>query len=270
MSIINNYCVSETKHHLNYGTYLCIDELLSLQKLRSTNQEHDELLFIIVHQVYELWFKQIIHECVRLRYYLYNKVDHQILLTLKRVRNILKVMVLQTDILETMGPISFASFRKYLGKASGFQSFQFRLFEFILGFKDERFLNNRDFTNKQRKVLEIVFKESSIWLEFLSYFKNSIADNKLHELFPHNTDLNDDHRALIFIYLNPSIYTEIAELVLDIDEGLQEWRYRHVKMVERIIGVGKIGTGGSSGVEYLKCTLFKTFCPELLYIRNYF
>lgn len=255
---------------LSYGSYLQISKLLSLQKFQSPNMEHDELLFIVIHQVYELWFKQIIHEFSALKKNIANNLDYKILFCLKRVRNILKVMVLQTDILETMGPVSFASFRKYLGKASGFQSFQFRLFEFILGFKDERFLNNPDFTNKQRKALETVFKESSIWLEFLSYFKNSIADNKSHELFPHNTDLNNDHRALIFIYLNPSIYTEIAELVLDIDEGLQEWRYRHVKMVERIIGVGKIGTGGSSGVEYLKKSLFKSFCPELLEIRNHF
>jgi tryptophan 2,3-dioxygenase len=177
---------------------------------------------------------------------------------------------MQTDILETMGPLSFASFRNYLGKSSGFQSAQFREFEFLLGFKEKRFLDHAFFSNEEKRRLSLKFSAPSIWEKFTSYFievtKNSQVGELEHADFK---SLSQIHRVLIYIYRNHSIYTEIAELIVDIDEGLQEWRYRHVKMVERTIGDKKSGTGGSSGLDYLKQSLFKSFCPELLEIRNY-
>jgi tryptophan 2,3-dioxygenase len=252
---------------LTYGSYLQVQKLLSLQKFQSPNMEHDELLFIVIHQVYELWFKQIIHELLALRRNIVENLQHNILLSLKRVINILKVIVLQSDVLETMGPLSFLSFRVYLGKASGFQSAQFREFEFLLGFKNEKYLNNKLFSKEENKRLIARFNEPSIWEDFISYFSLAVGDN-VSEIT--GQELTKTHEMLIYIYKNPSIYTEIAELIVDIDEGLQEWRYRHVKMVERTIGGDKIGTGGSSGVEYLKKSLFKSFCPELWEIRSYF
>ncbi|MCP5378785.1 MAG: tryptophan 2,3-dioxygenase [Rickettsiaceae bacterium] len=252
---------------LSYGSYLQISKLLSLQKFQSPTMEHDELLFIIIHQVYELWFKQIIHEFSALKKNIANNLDHKILFCLKRVRNILKVMVLQTDILETIGPLSFLSFRNYLGKSSGFQSAQFREVEFILGFKNKNFLNNNLFAKEENKRLTLRFVEPSIWEDFVSYF-SSVVDDDL--LLSTEQELTKTHKILIYIYQNPSIYTEIAELVIDIDEGLQEWRYRHIKMVERTIGNNRSGTGGSSGVDYLKKSLFKSFCPELWEIRSHF
>tara|TARA_B110000503_G_C7168385_1_gene423057 strand:- start:970 stop:1767 length:798 start_codon:yes stop_codon:yes gene_type:complete len=252
---------------LTYSSYLQVPKLLSLQKFQSPNREHDELLFIVIHQVYELWFMQIIHEFLALRRNIADNLDHNILLSLKRVRNILKVMVLQTDILETMGPLSFLSFRSYLGRSSGFQSAQFRELEFILGLKNEKFLNNDLFSKEENERLKIRFAEPSIWQDFVSYFSLAVDRSQLLNTADELTKI---HKTLIYIYQNPSIYTEIAELVVDIDEGLQEWRYRHVKMVERTIGGNKIGSGGSSGVDYLKKSLFRSFCPELWEIRSYF
>jgi len=254
---------------LSYSDYLQVQQLLSLQKFQSPNKEHDELLFIIIHQVYELWFKQMIHELVGLKKDLLNQIHHKILLTLKRMRHILKVIGLQIDILETMGPLSFLSFRNYLGSASGFQSFQFRELEFIFGFKNEKLLNNPIFTSDENNRLKQRFDDTSIWQDFLAFFKIQVYKDKNFSLVE-NSELSEEQEILIHLYKNSSILMEISELIVDIDEGLQEWRYRHIKMVERTIGGGKVGTGGSSGVEYLKRSLFKSFCPELWEIRNYF
>ena len=244
----------------NYSIYLQLEKILNSQKLQSLD-EHDEMLFMIVHQTYELWFKQIIYELDFLKRIIISEKVWELLHTLKRIRCIIKVVVSQVDILETMSPVSFSNFRKYLGGASGYQSTQFREIEFLLGIKNEKILSSIDPATEEHKKLQAIYANSSIWENFL----NLCCKQDIPE------DVRQDTIALLLhIYKNPSLYTETAELFLDIDEGIQEWRYRHVKMVERIIGNGSVGTNGSSGFEYLKNTMFLSFCPELWKIRNFF
>ena len=185
---------------LNYSNYLQLEDLLKLQKLRSPTNVHDELLFIIIHQVYELWFKQILHELSALKLDLLNNELHKIMLCLKRVRHVLKVLVLQIDILETMGPLSFLSFREHLRQSSGFQSIQFREIEFLLGLKNEKFLNNPLLMLPEREILLTRFKEPSIWEDILNFFKNNININNPYSLYCEAEELTEKHHLLIYIY----------------------------------------------------------------------
>lgn len=258
---------------LTYSSYLKIDELISLQKLHSEKEEHDEMLFIIIHQAYELWFKQIIHELD----YLNKKLDGNDLITaiktLKRVNTILKVIVHQVDILETMTPLEFLSFRDYLQSASGFQSYQFRELEFMLGKKNIKVLERFDKGSNAFVKIGKRYNEKTLWDVFMNYLsKNnfSIPDEILDrditsEILPNIKVQN----ILLDIYKNHPVIAQFCELLVDFDEGMQEWRYRHVKMVERTIGA-KIGTGGSEGVKYLQSTLFKPLFEDLWLIRSEF
>ena len=152
-----------------YGSYLKIDELLSLQQPRSEGPEHDEMLFIVIHQVYELWFKELLHEFDRVRTLLEQDEPHRVQHTLKRVLTILKVMVAQLDILETMTPLEFLTFRQRLEAASGFQSDQFRQLEFTLGIKSEQAIARFQPGTRARTALERRYRESTVWDAFLHY-----------------------------------------------------------------------------------------------------
>lgn len=227
-----------------YISYLHIDELLDLQ--HPASDEHDEMLFIVIHQVYELWFKQLIHEFGALQSALKSGDTYTSLALLRRVRTILKTCVAQVDVLETMTPLQFESFRDRLDSSSGFQSVQFRQVEAILGRRDSR---TADVPEAQRP---------SLWDSAVSYFAR------------HGHPMDDDRQAaLVEMYRTDPECASVAEALVDIDEGLQEWRYRHVQMVERTIGK-KAGTGGSSGAEYLRSTLFHPVFPELWEIRSSF
>ena len=218
---------------VSYVSYLKLDELLALQQPLSDGPEHDELLFIIIHQTYELWFKQILHELSRARRLLREGALHPSLGTLRRVRTILKTLVGQVDILETMTPLEFNAFRARLESSSGFQSYQFREFE-------------------------AVFARPGIWEDTLALLEQTGCMVSA-----------DVHESLLSVYrTRPDVALLLEELV-DIDEGIQEWRYRHLKMVERTIG-NKVGTGGSSGAGYLRSTLFAPVFPELWEIRARF
>lgn len=159
---------------MTYGDYLQIQQLLSLQKFQSPNHEHDELLFIIIHQVYELWFKQIIYEFTQIKRDLQQDLVHKLLLGLKRIRIILKVLVSQTDILETMNPLSFLAFRDYLGNSSGFQSLQFRELEFILGLKNDKFITLGFFEERDLYKLKEAYKQKSVWECILDFLKGAL------------------------------------------------------------------------------------------------
>jgi tryptophan 2,3-dioxygenase len=257
----------DTKDKLNYASYLKIDQLLSIQTFQSPD-EHDEMLFIIIHQTYELWFKQIIHELKALRDGFNKAQTHKILSGIRRVRHILKILVSQVDVLETMTADSFRKFREYLGTSSGFQSYQFRLLEFMLGIKKESAMKIFVEDSKEYKTLYNAYISDSIWDYFINFLKKENPPI-VSEKISNNSEMSNEQKLLLSIYINKSIYTEIAEALMDVDEGLQEWRYRHVKLVERTIGQGITGTGGSSGFEFLKNTLFKSFCPELWKIRDY-
>src|SRR6185369_7660825 len=161
--------MSEETHAATYANYLQLDELLSLQQPRSAGPEHDEILFIVIHQVYELWFKELLHELDRVARLLTADDTHRAQHTLKRVLTILKVLVAQLDILETMTPLEFLSFRERLDAASGFQSDQFRQIEFLLGVKSEQAIRRFPDGSRARAALERRYRETTVWDGFLRY-----------------------------------------------------------------------------------------------------
>ena len=254
---------------MTYGSYLALDELLGLQTLVSSGPEHDEMLFIIIHQTYELWFKQNLHEIKYLQGRLEEGDTYKSLSTLGRIRTILKVCVAQVDILETMTPTQFNSFRKFLASSSGFQSAQFREFEAHLGRRDSRMAGHLP-PEAQAKIGEIAVGRS-LWDSALVYLAKrdySIPSEYLNRDFSEAYEENIEvQNILLEIQLKDPETAMIFERFVDIDEGLQEWRYRHLKMVERTIG-HKVGTGGSSGAGYLNSTISRPVFPDLWAIRN--
>jgi tryptophan 2,3-dioxygenase len=255
---------------VTYGKYLKIDELLSLQQPRD-EVEHDEMLFIVIHQVYELWFKVVLHEldyCARL---LASCDVQRARHTLKRILTILKVMVSQLDILETMTPTEFLTFRERLDSASGFQSDQFRALEFMLGHKSSKAVERFPEGSRARESLEERWGRPTLWDAMLAYLAEQGYDiPKAHlerDVTARVEPSEEIQRVLVDIYRLDPPNAELCERLVDLDEGVQEWRYRHVKMVERTIG-SKAGTGGSAGSAYLRTTLNQPLFPDLWEIRS--
>jgi tryptophan 2,3-dioxygenase len=256
---------------ITYGSYLKVDELLALQQPRSAGPEHDEMLFIVIHQVYELWFKELLHELDRASRLLTGDDTHRAQHTLKRILTILKVMVAQLDILETMTPLEFLSFRERLEAASGFQSDQFRQIEFALGAKSSKAIARFPEGTRARAALERRYAEPTLWDAFLHYLAREgyavpatrLARDPTAAIEP----APEVQAILVDVYRRDPKNAELCERLVDLDEGVQEWRYRHVKMVERTIGI-KPGTGGSSGVAYLAGTLARPLFPDLWQIRG--
>jgi tryptophan 2,3-dioxygenase len=263
----------DTPPAITYSSYLNVDELLSLQRPRSDGPEHDEMLFIVIHQVYELWFKELLHEFDRVIRLLEGGEAVRAQHTLKRILTILKVMVAQLDILETMTPLEFLSFRARLDAASGFQSDQFRQIEFVLGVKSEHAIARFPEGTRARVALERRYGEATLWDAFLRYLsreKYAVPQADLsREVTAPIEPSPDIQRILIEVYRRDSKNAELCERLVDLDEGLQEWRYRHVKMVERTIGVRR-GTGGSSGAAYLRETVGRPIFADLWAIRSQF
>jgi tryptophan 2,3-dioxygenase len=254
-----------------YASYLKIDELLSLQQPRSSGPEHDEMLFIVIHQVYELWFKELLHEFDRVRRLLEDDEPHRAQHTLKRILTILKVMVAQLDILETMTPLEFLSFRQRLDAASGFQSDQFRQIEFLLGLKSAHAIERFPEASRARAALERRYREPTLWDAFLRYLSREgyavPASHLSRDVVAAAEPSLDIQQLLVALYRRDAKNAELCERLVDLDEGFQEWRYRHVKMVERTIGA-KPGTGGSSGAAYLRETVGQPIFPDLWEIRS--
>ena len=256
---------------VTYSSYLKIDDLLRLQQPLSDGPEHDEMLFIIIHQVYELWFREILHELDELKRRLLANNHPGACGTLKRILTILKTLVAQIDVLETMTPVSFTSFRHRLESGSGFQSAQFREVEFVCGVKRREIMSLHEPDSEARTRLERRFREPTVYDAFLGYLKMNGYDMPPEAL---ERDITMPPREwplvqsiLIDIYHHHPVHRQVCELLVDFDEGMQEWRYRHVKMVERTIGF-KQGTGGSSGAGYLRTTLFQPLFPDLWAIRS--
>jgi tryptophan 2,3-dioxygenase len=256
---------------VTYASYLKLDQLLSLQEPRSSPPEHDEMLFILSHQAYELWFKLQLHELEKIRRDFTANHLYGAIATFKRVRTIMKVMVEQIDILETLTPMSFNSFRDRLENASGFQSSQFREFEFLLGYKRADMLRYQTANTPAYERLVQRLKEPSVYDAFYDFLEQhgvtipatllardrtlpTIADEAVEE-------------GILRLYKTQPDMEILFELMTDFDEGFQEWRYRHIKLVERSIG-SKKGTGGSLGVEFLKKSLFLPLFPDLWAIRH--
>jgi tryptophan 2,3-dioxygenase len=247
---------------LTYASYLRLDDLLSCQS--PLTDQPDELLFIIIHQAYELWFKQILHEAARLQDRLEAGDGAAALGTARRIAKILKTMVGQMDVLETMTPRQFASFRPELGSSSGFQSVQFRYVEAVLG--------RRDFgAAAADPVLAEIMARRPVFASLLRFLAAAGWDVPAAVLARDPREppaTGEEVQALLAqVYDRHGEAAEVCETLVDIDEGVQEWRYRHVKMVERIIGA-KTGTGGSAGSAYLRSTLFRPAFPDLWEVRS--
>ena len=256
---------------LTYDRYLKVEELIGLQVPRSDPPEHDETLFIVIHQVYELWFKELLHELDRAATLLRGDQPHRAQHTLKRILTILKVLVAQLDILETMTPLEFLSFRSRLEAASGFQSDQFRQIEFVLGAKREAAIARFAEDGRARAALERRFREPTLWDAFLHYLSREgypvPAAHLTRDVTAPVTASPEIQDILVDAYRKDAKTQGICERFVDLDEGFAEWRYRHVRMVERTIGV-KPGTGGSSGAAYLRTTLGQNLFPDLWEIRS--
>jgi tryptophan 2,3-dioxygenase len=256
---------------LTYQSYLGLDRLLTLQEPRSTPPEHDEMLFIITHQTSELWFKQILHELEKVKNDFSNDDLYAAIHSLKRVRTIMKVLVAQLDILETMTPMSFTSFRDRLEDASGFQSVQFREMEFSLGHKRPEVMQFVKPGSEGEAILRRRLGERSVMDHFYDFLEARgvavpapVRERSVTE--PTRPDPVVQEGLLRLYKEDPSVGI-LLELMTDFDEGIQEWRYRHVILVARTIG-NKRGTGGSLGVDFLKQTLFKPAFPDLWAIRH--
>ena len=256
---------------MTYGSYLKISELLQLQQPLSDGPEHDEMLFIVIHQTYELWFKQILHELIATQAAMEAGDLYRSLALVGRVRTILKTLVSQVDILETMTPLQFNSFRSRLESSSGFQSAQFREFEVVLGRREGIQLEALNDADQVR--ISDAMQRRSLWgstLALLAHKGHPIPLRRIDDAQSAITGPDEElQTVLVDVYRHDSEYSLLLERLVDLDEGVQEWRYRHVKMVERTIG-NKMGTGGSSGVGYLAATLFNPVFPDLWAVRNLF
>ncbi|MBV8528281.1 MAG: tryptophan 2,3-dioxygenase [Candidatus Dormibacteraeota bacterium] len=254
---------------LTYGSYLALDEVLGAQ--RPLSGDHDELLFIVIHQVYELWFKEILHELAFLQHRLEAGETPQSLATLKRILTILKTVVAQIDVLETMTPRQFGSFRERLEAASGFQSAQFRELEAVLGRRSKAMVRNYAPGTPVRERIEAAMARPALFDSLLRYLPLQGFAVPIDALQRDVTEPWIGSEAvqdtLLDVYRDNGEPAQVCERFVDLDEGLQEWRYRHVKMVERTIG-DKPGTGGSSGAAYLRTTLFHPAFPDLWAIRS--
>lgn len=261
---------------ISYGTYLKVEELTSLQHEVSDPPHHDELLFIIMHQTYELWFKQLMHEIDTI----VEMIDGGKVLAATRLVNrcveIMRVLVRQVTVLETMTPMDFLAFRDKLRPASGFQSAQFREFEYALGLRDARFLKNYLDDPHATKQLTNRLAKTSLPDAFFGLMRDRGFDAPALD-----GELRDDDAAVEAVRATrcealAAMYADfeaqydlflLSEGLLELDENLLLWRQRHVMMVERVIG-GRRGTGGSSGAGYLKTTLDKRVFPELWDVRT--
>ena len=259
-----------TSKPLTYSAYLRLDELLALQSPRSSGPEHDELLFIIIHQVYELWFRQLLHELDALEQALDGAAIERALATLRRMLTILKTLVSQVDVIETMTPLSFNAFRARLEAASGFQSVQFRVLEFRLGHKRASVLAQHAPESAAQLALRQALHAPALYehlLRFLAAQGHAVPAAVLGRDVSVSYEGDAAVQALLVrIYRGGGFIAQLCERLVDLDEGLQEWRYRHVKMVERTIGA-KPGTGGSAGAAYLRTTIRPAF-PDLWEIRS--
>jgi tryptophan 2,3-dioxygenase len=229
------------------------------------------MLFIVIHQVYELWFKQLLHEIAHLQVLLEDHRTARALHTFKRVLTILKVAVAQIDVLETMTPRQFTSFRDRLDAASGFQSAQFRELEAALGRRDPGMLAAYPQGSEARERIAAAMARPSLYDSFLRHLAGHgypVPAEALERDVTQSLHASADvQTVLLAVYADDAGSAQICERLVDLDEGVQEWRYRHVKMVERTIG-DKRGTGGSMGAAYLRSTLSQPIFPDLWAVRG--
>lgn len=263
---------TDFSNQMTYGEYLQLDKILSAQKRLSGH--HDEMLFIIIHQASELWMKLILHE---MNAAIKSIEENDLSTAQKRLARVSKTqsqIINAWDVLSTMTPSEYMEFRDSLGQASGFQSFQYRMIEFSLGYKADHVLKIYQKNPELYQSLSVAFRSPGIYdvtIRALHRAGLPIDEDILNRDVTKKYHENDSvHAAWLTVYRNPKKYWELYELaekLVDIEDWLQQWRFRHMKTVERIIGF-KTGTGGSSGVHYLKKVLDQRFFPELWDIRT--
>ena len=259
---------------VRYETYLQLDKLLSAQQPISAQPEHDEMLFILQHQVAELWFKLMLHEIDAAITCLQEDQLARSIKILNRVKQVQHQLIGQWSVLATLTPNEYSAFRAMLGTASGFQSPQYRLLEFKLGNKDRAVLARFSHHLENYRQLKHALETPSLYDEFLRYLYrvgHRVPETRVErdwtEPYEHHPGVVD---VLKIIYEHPDEYWaayEVSERLVDIEINFQTWRFHHMKTVERIIGY-KPGTGGSSGVPFLKKALDVEFFPELVRVRT--
>ncbi len=265
---------TDLQGRLTYGGYLRLDVLLSAQQPRSEPPHHDEMLFIVQHQVSELWMKLVIHELAAAMDFLRRDQVWQTRKVLARCKSVLRQLIEQWAVLETMTPSEYLEFRETLGPSSGFQSLQYRLMEFLLGNKNADMLKVFDHDPAGQARLRAVLEAPSLYDEFLRYlarFGHAVPARHLERDWrePH---VADAELLPVFerIYGDTDRYWReysLCEDFVDLETQFQLWRFRHMRTVQRIIGFRR-GTGGSSGVAFLKRALELEFFPELFEVRT--
>lgn len=259
---------------LTYTGYLQLDRLLSAQKPLSNPEHHDEMLFIIQHQTSELWMKLIIHELRAAMAFVAQDHLEPCFKILARVKHIQSQLYNQWSVLATLTPSEYTEFRDVLGPASGFQSVQYRMIEFMLGNKDGAMLAVHKHAPEAHEALREVFEAPSLYDEFLRFLARRGHALPREVLERDVTKPHEPHAGVVAVF--KKIYTdphahwdayEMAEKLVDVDEQFSVWRFRHLKTVQRIIG-WKTGTGGSSGVPFLRQVVDHVFFPELLQVRT--
>ena len=264
--------MTDTPASMTYGGYLGLEQLLTAQHPISTH--HDEMLFIIIHQTKELWLKQIIHELRLSREMVREDALIQVHKSLSRVSRIQAVMTLSWDVLATLTPTDYTSFRDVLGSSSGFQSAQFRQMEYMLGLKDGSHLKHQETGSVPHTHLGAELHRPSLWDEANAALARagfdlprSVLDREWSEPYGPSEAVEEAWAA---VYRDTERWWplyQLAEKLVDIDDSLATWRHKHVVTVERIIGL-KRGTGGTAGVAYLQSTLAKRAFPELWSLRT--
>ncbi len=259
---------------MSYGDYLRLDVLLSAQQPRSEPQQHDELLFIIQHQTSELWLKLMIHELRSARALLRADDLSPALKRMARIKHIQHTLTDQWSVLATLTPSEYAEIRPFLATSSGFQSAQYREVEFLLGNKNAEMVKVFAHDEAARTTLDALLHEPSLYDEFLAHLARQGYDVPQRLLDrdwsqPHTVD-QDLVEVFASVYASPAehwgVYETCEELV-DMEDSFQQWRFRHLQVVQRVIG-HKLGTGGSSGVDFLRRALDLTFFPELYEVRT--
>ncbi len=251
--------MTATPAGMTYANYLRLDDLLDAQ--RPLSGLHDEMLFIVIHQTKELWLKQMLHEVALATGLVASDKYAEAYKALSRVSRIQAVMTMSWDVLATMTPVDYSAFRHVLGTSSGFQSAQFRELEFRLGIKDPKFLQYQEGGDEGQAALRAALDAPSLWDE---------ANAALARAGFAIGGSDSIRASWLAVYRAPDAHFDLyqlAEKLVDIDDGLAGWRHKHVLTVERIIG-GKTGTGGSAGVAYLASTLTKRAFPELWSLRT--
>jgi tryptophan 2,3-dioxygenase len=271
---IESEIVTDFKDRMSYGSYLELDKLLAAQVPVSSPVHHDEMLFIIQHQTSELWLKLMRHELLSARALIAADELQVALKRIARVKHIQRQLTEQWSVLATLTPSEYAQFRGSLGNASGFQSYQYRAIEFLLGNKNAGMLKVFESNPEAHELLSTLLAEPSVYDEFLRYLARhgfdvpaSVLERDVTQGYAFHEELVDTFRE---IYEHPEenwLAYETCEEFVDLEDNFQLWRFRHVKTVMRIIGT-KRGTGGSSGVSFLQKALDLTFFPELFAVRT--